>query len=79
MRRDVLIERTDFDVRDDVSCVIIIVVENVFNIVVDVSSIILSVRLKTAPSILQKNNMSVWYSTSMYTPFGRPNQINIKF
>lgn len=43
-----------------------------------VTSIILSVRLKTAPSILHKNIMPVLNFTSVYAPFGRPKTINFK-
>ena len=70
--REVLIVGEDCEVGDVVSWENICVVENVFCVWVDVSTIIFSVRLKIAPSILHKNIMPVRYVTSTDTPFGSP-------
>ena len=74
--RELFIVGMDCEVGDDVSWENIGVVENAFCVWVDFISIILSVRLKTAPSIRHKKIMPVWYSISMDTPFGRSKKID---
>lgn len=69
MTRKVLIEGEDCEVDADVSWENIGVVENVFVVEVDATTIIL--RLMIAPSILHKNTMPFLYPNFLYAPFGR--------
>ena len=55
---------------------VIVVVENVFVVEVNVTTIILS--FIPAPSSLQKNSMPFLYPNSMYAPFGKPKSMNLR-
>ena len=64
----------DFDIEDSGVDVVDLWVDVVDNrVVVDATTLL--VRLRTAPSIMHKRIIPVWYCTLQYAPFGRPREV----